>query len=372
MDAFLVENPPVAMVPNEWQKASKTDIPPKTSKIVSAKVETHQGDDSTTYSVEISYEYEFKGRSCHSDQYAFTKFSSGGRRGKEKVVSYYKNAANPVCFVNPENPSEAVLKRGFHPGLLFALFPVPFLAIGIGGLICMFFGKAGKRRNKDTAAWLGEADVDDDAGEGDARVRGYGMVAMKGKSPWINLLGIFIFSAFWNGIVSVFVFQAIDGWRSGESPWGLTLFISIFVLIGIGTIFGVIYCILALFNPRAKILLSKAEIPIGGMTQLRWEFTGRISMLEKVRFILRGIEKATYRQGTNTRTDKSTFFEMEIYSTDNRQEMAYGDVGFAIPDDTMHSFEADNNKIDWELAVEGEIKRWPDVKNSFEITVLPK
>jgi hypothetical protein len=52
--------------------------------------------------------------------------------------------------------------------------------------------------------------------------------------------------------------------------------------------------------------------------------------------------------------------------------MPYGDVGFAIPDDTMHSFEAQNNKIDWELAVEGEIKRWPDVKSSFEITVLPK
>lgn len=37
----------------------------------------------------------------------------------------------------------------------------------------------------------------------------------------------------------------------------------------------------------------------------------------------------------------------------------------------MHSFEADNNKILWNLDVHGDIKKWPDVKESFKITVVP-
>ena len=37
----------------------------------------------------------------------------------------------------------------------------------------------------------------------------------------------------------------------------------------------------------------------------------------------------------------------------------------------MHSFEADSNKIIWEIKVEGEIARWPDVSQNFPITVDP-
>ena len=37
----------------------------------------------------------------------------------------------------------------------------------------------------------------------------------------------------------------------------------------------------------------------------------------------------------------------------------------------MHSFGADNNKVVWELKVSGEIARWPDVDESFPITIRP-
>mgnify|MGYP001826188681 FL=1 len=37
----------------------------------------------------------------------------------------------------------------------------------------------------------------------------------------------------------------------------------------------------------------------------------------------------------------------------------------------MHSFEADRNKIIWEIKVEGEIVRWPDIDQNFPITIRP-
>ena len=86
---------------------------------------------------------------------------------------------------------------------------------------------------------------------------------------------------------------------------------------------------------------------------------------------MRGREQATYRRGTKTHTDTSTFFEMELYRTGNALDVASGEVGFVLPEDTMHSFEAQNNKIVWSLDLHGDIARWPDVKESFEIFVLP-
>jgi hypothetical protein len=86
---------------------------------------------------------------------------------------------------------------------------------------------------------------------------------------------------------------------------------------------------------------------------------------------LRGIEQATYSKGTSTCTDRNTFHETELYRTSDPSEVASGQVGFIMPQHTMHSFEAENNKILWRLGLHGSIKGWPDVKESFQITVTP-
>jgi hypothetical protein len=62
---------------------------------------------------------------------------------------------------------------------------------------------------------------------------------------------------------------------------------------------------------------------------------------------------------------------MELHRTSDSYEIAAGQVGFIMPQDTMHSFEAANNKIRWELEIHGSIKGWPDVKESFKINVVP-
>jgi hypothetical protein len=134
---------------------------------------------------------------------------------------------------------------------------------------------------------------------------------------------------------------------------------------------GAVYLFLAMFNPRPMLELSSGSIPLGGAAELRWTFSGQTGRIGELFVTLRGVEEARYRRGTNTCTDRNTFFEMELHKTSDAYEIASGRIGFVVPPDTMHSFEAANNKILWSLEVHGSIKGWPDVKESFKINVVP-
>jgi len=187
----------------------------------------------------------------------------------------------------------------------------------------------------------------------------------------VKLLGAIVIAGFWNGIVSVFLFDVVGSFRQGHPSWFQVLFMLPFAAVGIGLLALVVYQLLALFNPRPRLELSSATIPLGGAAELKWRFAGRTNRIGQFSVTLRGIEEARYRRGTSTYTDRNTFYEMELYKTSSAGEIASGQVGFVLPREMMHSFEADNNKIIWNLDVHGDIRRWPDVKESFKITVTP-
>jgi hypothetical protein len=86
---------------------------------------------------------------------------------------------------------------------------------------------------------------------------------------------------------------------------------------------------------------------------------------------LEGQEEATYRRGTDTHTDTEVFASLPLVETRNDWEIPRGSAEVVIPDDTMHSLEADNNKIVWLLKIAGDIPRWPDVDESLPLTVRP-
>jgi hypothetical protein len=190
-------------------------------------------------------------------------------------------------------------------------------------------------------------------------------------SPKAKLAGITLAAFFWNGIVILVGQGPMSGLAHGHPNWLELLFLSPFAAVGAALIGGVVYQFLALSNPRPTLELSSATIPLGGTAELRWSVTGRTCRIEEFTVILRGVEEARYRRGTSTYTDRNTFYQMELYRTSEATEIASGQVGFVLPQDTMHSFEAENNKILWSVDVHGSIRHWPDVKESFKITVTP-
>ncbi len=336
-------------------------------RVLRAEVRSHDSDDGTTYSIYILYQYRFNGQTYKSDRYDFIGGSSSGYQGKARLVAAYQADRNPVCYVNPDDPSEAVLKRGFHAKLLLALLPLPFLLIGIGGLVHVVRGKS--PGNVPAAeAWIAqppERVVLDDVAV--LRASDAGRVRLAPKySARMKFVGMVLAAAFWNGIVSVFVVGTLR-----DPHVFRVLFMLPFVAVGLGLIVAAVYFFLATFNPRPALELSSDKIRLGGAAELRWSLDGQTSRIDEFTVTLRGVEEAKYRRGTSTYTDRNTFYEMELYRTSRMEEIASGQVGFIMPQDTMHSFEAENNKILWNLDVRGSIRNWPDVKESFKITVAP-
>jgi hypothetical protein len=126
---------------------------------------------------------------------------------------------------------------------------------------------------------------------------------------------------------------------------------------------------LGLFNPRPRLTIDSSQLPLGSSADLDWEFSGSAARVKQLRIYLEGREEATYRRGTDTSTDKNIFKTIEIANS------PFADPGRAIlhiPEDTMHSFKSDNNKIVWEIHVKGDIRYWSDVEEAFEIEVLPR
>lgn len=354
-----------------WQAQSWVETP---CKIISAKVGSHTSDDGTSYSVDITYEYDFSGRTYRADQYDFIGGSSSGRRSKQAIVSHYKKAASPICYVNSEDPSQAVLQRKLTLKNAIGLFPLIFVAAGV-----WIMSRGMKRLKHNGPAWLPQMK----AGNDGLPENEYAFaretfnstpqcVMLKPKTtPFGKLVVALLICLFWNGIISVFIHDVIQSFKFGHPEWMLTFFLIPFVLIGLVFIGAVIYFVMALFNPRYTLTLEPGRLYPGTAGVIDWKASGKANRIQNLSIKLAGREQATYRVGTNTRTAEHTFFEMELTETRDYSEIASGQIGFMIPQETMHSFEAEKNKIIWAIKIHGDIARWPDVQHEYQITVRP-
>ena len=340
--------------------------------VVSSEVRSHRGDHGNTYSVNILYSYSFNDREYKANRYDFFGGSSSGYAGKQAIVSRYAPGSQAACYVNPSDPNEAVLVRGFTPMMWLGLLPLLFTAVGLIGLISI--------RRRIRAAGRTSLGGYPDLVSGNSS---HALTATDGafaqtpllltarSSPLGKFVGVIIATLFWNGIISVFVTHLLKSWRSGGLEWFLAVFLIPFVLIGLGLIVAVGYFFLALFNPRPRVTLTPGAPRLGDSVRLEWEVSGRVEALEDLRFVLEGREEATYTRGTRSATDRSVFASLAVSSTTSPQEMRSGTTSIEIPASLMHSFTGQHNKIIWSVQVKGKIPRWPDLSEEFALTVLP-
>jgi len=374
-----------------WRSVAALSWTEHDCEVLSSYVRSHSGD-STTYSIEVSYQYEVGGIKYVSDRYGFVGGSSSGQSSKQKVVDRMPDGAIISCYVDPEDPEEAVIHRGWSWVYLFSLLPLVFIAIGGAGVLWSLTSLRRKANQGSDASALGSGEFrneedwqPDPAGEPSEAfgtpglgtsilaARAGGPVELEEKmSPLGKLVLLIFIAAFWNGIVSVFVWQLWDGWRSGGGVDGcLAVFLIPFVLVGLGLIVGVPYQLLALANPRPILRVSRGAVPLGGSEQLEWWFKGSAGRLRDLRIWLEGVEHATYRRGTDTHTDTEIFEVVEIIRVQEGMPLDNGSSTIRVPLDTMHSFEASRNKIVWTLKLHASIARWPDVMTEFPFVVEP-
>lgn len=86
-------------------------------------------------------------------------------------------------------------------------------------------------------------------------------------------------------------------------------------------------------------------------------------------------EEATYNQGTDIRTERTTTVEIQLFRrrgvSIRRGKPFETEFCLKIPDGAMHSFKSQNNRVQWKIIVTGKAKNWPRLRRNFTVSVYP-
>jgi hypothetical protein len=176
--------------------------------------------------------------------------------------------------------------------------------------------------------------------------------------------------------VAVFATIAVKKHIEGKPEWTLTLFVIPFILIGLGAIVVFLRQLLVATGIGPTLVeISDHPLCAGEKYQLFLSQAGRLA-INTLRASLVCEESATYRQGTNTRTENKEVYRQELF----RREGFLIESGIpfetelelSIREGAMHSFKSEHNEINWSIVVESGVAGWrPNYKRSFPIIIRP-
>jgi len=285
------------------------------------------------------------------------------------------------CFVNPNNPEEAVIDRSYDFSWFGFFFPLIFVGVGTAIILGSIFFK-----NKSSKSVSGYAkmpahgapssltqtsdgqsmpaiehpgDVEDRAWDEPQKLK-------PTQTRLKKFLLALLFALFWNGITATGLYATLaEGF-----DWFILFFIP-FVLVGVGLFVAAVYTLGNLFNPEVELALSTGAVQRGDSVDIAWQLSGRTSSIKNLKVIIEGEESATYHRGTDTVTATNVFCTVPVGETTTPEEIEFGNATVPIPADTMHTFAADQNEIQWRIVLHGSIPWWPDVKETFKFRVKP-
>jgi len=363
--------------------------------VLQKKLGEKEGDGGTLYRPEIQIEYEVHGiqhyRSTYDINYDGARAYSSDRDAAAAALEPFEKGRAYPCWYDPSQPDVAVVVRGYQ-GWLWLVFLVPgsFVAIGAGGLLytLLRWGKSAERR----AAMVQRAqpiELFDIDRPGETRLPNIpdlsDITSSPGTklayrlplshSPGWTLLGLAAACLLWNGSVSYFIVSAVRAYLAGQPDWLLTLFILPFLAIGI----ALVVCFvrqLVVATAVGPTLVEISDHPLlpGGEYRLLVSQSGRLNM-RSLEVWLACREEATYRQGTNARTETRQVRRLPVF---RREALAIlpgepfqAECSVCVPAGAMHSFRADHNEIDWSLVVRGEVVNRQAFERAFPVIVHP-
>jgi MFS family permease len=186
-------------------------------------------------------------------------------------------------------------------------------------------------------------------------------------------LGVFAMAAFWNGIVSVFVWQVVQGFRNGRPEWFQVVFLIPFVLVGLALIVGFVA---AVASWVISLLAGSVTVEVDdhpfrpGRT-----YSGHIAQTGLCRLMRVGVEltceeAATYQAGTSESTDKKVVARHPAEPAEPNPATPL-DFTVTVPADAMHSFDAAKNRIGWSVKVRGRVLGVLPYTRSYTVIVHP-
>ncbi len=331
----------------------------------------------TTYKAEVDFTFKANGRTVRTSGYDGWSIFSSGKSSKTDAIKPFQIGRSYPCWYDPQNPRKAILVKRIS---WLYLVPVLLMALSLIGMFFMYRKKTGP--SKEARAFeklqnrgsLGSPDGD---GPTLKTETGQVLAVRLGRqvSTFAKVLGLLFFSTFWNGIVSVFLYQIWKDFAKGGSAfsWFTALFMVPFVLIGLLVIGLTIHQFLVWVGVGETIIeISNARLRPGEPFEIWISQAGNMTM-NALTATLVCEERATYQQGTNTHTATEKVIEEELavaqHAPVTRSRPLEVRQSCRIPVGAMHSFKARSNEITWYLQVVGDIARWPDFERKFPIVV---
>jgi hypothetical protein len=195
------------------------------------------------------------------------------------------------------------------------------------------------------------------------------------QSPGWRLMATTIFAASWNSVACVLAVWAVTSHLAGRPEWFLTVFLLPFAGVGV---WAIRYWLRQIWIDTGMGLttLEISDCPLlpGHEYQAILAQQGHIAV-KSLELWLVCEEEATYRQGTDIRTEVRRVVEQRLWTHGDFRiepsEPFQAAVIVSIPAAAMHSFHAPHNSVNWKLLVRGEVAHWPAFERGFPIVVYP-
>jgi hypothetical protein len=320
------------------------------------------------------------------------EFSADREAQLALLAGFQRGHTTPVWY-DPADPQQVVVVRGYTWLLWFLLLlPVAFIVIGGVGLILTLFhwGKSVEHRVATTQMARRLNPLKEPAAEKTSEFPFVPQDSNQTNSPgtrlkyrlpidlsrgW-RLVAILSACVFWNSIVAVFAVIAINNHLSGRPEWLLTVFVLPFAAVGLAMIYFFVRELLVVTGVGpTQLEISEHPLQPGRKYQVYVSQGGRLT-INALSLSLVCDEVATYRQGTDTRTEHARVYAQQLL--ERRQVELLPQRAFEeqleveIPAECMHSFKADHNEVRWRLLFRGDIAGWPPFERNFPVVVVPR
>ena len=294
------------------------------------------------------------------------------------------------CWYDPERIETVVLKRGYSwwLWLLTLLLPGALVVFGATGLAqaASAWGRSEERQAAEIGQLLSPLVRSSSDEEGFPTVpacadlmNSPGTIQrfrLPTESPeaW-SLLGAGLFALLWNAVVIVLAVAAGFDLAGGRTDWWLFGLLAPFGLIGLAAI-GLFLRRLLLATAIGPTHLEISDHPLrpGGTYGVHLSQGGAVSF-RRLELVLELEEQATFRQGTDVRTEKQVVWR-ELMCCWDRLEPVPGrpfeaTLQFKVPARAMHSFRSLHNAVGWRLVLRGIPDRWPAFLRVFPLVIVP-
>ena len=312
--------------------------------VQSSQLIYEQGDDSTSYRVEVVYHYTSAGQSFTSGRYSFVPAAfPSGYRSKQAIVDRYPSGRETTCFVNPTASSEAVLNRGWLPemgmgalGLLFAL---------AGGLGLIFAGRIARSGSRTAAPHAGGP-----------------LILSPENEPFRPFIRILLGALGWNGFIGFIAYFLFFVEDRADVPLGPRIIIGLFLVAGLFLLIDAFTRFFALFHPRVQITVQNPGVRPGSELTFSYLVTGRATRLQNLRMTLEGHKTANFRGGRKNRP--KPFIKTPVFETTSREFLTKGVGRITIPSSDERSHD-----ITWALRVRGRITGCTDLDDDYALPI---